>query len=240
MKTREKKRGAALWCKRAAALVLALLVIAGLALAACGFREYKDALAREPLSEKVQEIRAGADYTPLDQLPPLYLDAVVAAEDKRFWTHGGVDLIALGRALAADVAALEFAQGGSTITQQLAKNLYFSSEKSLVRKVAEAMMALHIEQALDKRAILELYVNSIYFGDGCYGIRAASLGYYGVEPRQLNAAQCTMLAGLPNAPSVYSLGGDAAQKRQEYVVRQLVRGGYVTEDEAEAILAQAE
>lgn len=117
-----------------------------------------------------------------DELPRLYRDAVVAVEDHRFYSHGGVDFIALCRALWNDVCAGAFVEGGSTITQQLAKNLYFTQEKVLTRKAAEAFMAWAIEKQYTKDEILELYVNSIYFGSGYYNVRQASEGYFGKAP----------------------------------------------------------
>ena len=120
-------------------------------------------------------------------------------------------------------------EGGSTITQQLARNLYFTQEKKLTRKAAEMFMALKIEREYTKDEILELYINTIYFGDGYYGIREASLGYYGKEPRELNFYECTMLAGLPNAPSAYALSShpELAEQRRQTVIGQMEKYGYL-------------
>ena len=129
-------------------------------------------------------------------------------------------------------------EGGSTITQQLAKNLYFTQERSFIRKAAEMFMAFRLEQTYTKDEILELYVNSIYFGDGYYCVRDASEGYFGKEPGEMTDYESTLLAGIPNAPSVYSLTAnpDLAEQRQQYVLRQMEKYGYLDAQEANAIL----
>ena len=162
-------------------LLLALCLSAGLYVGLKGYGMYREALEQKPLAEMAEQVRAQPDFTPLDELPRLYRDAVVAVEDHRFYSHGGVDFIALCRALWNDVCAGAFVEGGSTITQQLAKNLYFTQEKVLTRKAAEAFMAWAIEKQYTKDEILELYVNSIYFGSGYYNVRQASEGYFGKE-----------------------------------------------------------
>ena len=125
-------------------LLLALCLSAGLYVGLKGYGMYREALEQKPLAEMAEQVRAQPDFTPLDELPRLYRDAVVAVEDHRFYSHGGVDFIALCRALWNDVCAGAFVEGGSTITQQLAKNLYFTQEKVLTRKAAEALSLIHI------------------------------------------------------------------------------------------------
>ena len=120
------------------------------------------------IDQKAEEIKASPSYTPLKELPDIYLNAVVAVEDKRFYKHPGIDAIAIGRAIKNNIHARQLIEGGSTITQQLAKNMYFTQERSLIRKVAEGFMAIALERKFSKDEILELYVNSIYFGDGYY------------------------------------------------------------------------
>ena len=218
-------------------LLLALCLSAGLYVGLKGYGMYREALEQKPLAEMAEQVRAQPDFTPLDELPRLYRDAVVAVEDHRFYSHGGVDFIALCRALWNDVCAGAFVEGGSTITQQLAKNLYFTQEKRLTRKVAEMFMAFHIEANYTKEEIFELYVNSIYFGSGCYDVASASQAYFGVEPSQMDANQCTLLAGIPNAPSVYDLNvnPDLATQRQRQVLTLMVEHQYLTADQASAI-----
>lgn len=218
-------------------LVLALCLCAVLALAFLGWQMYTQALEEMPLDQKVRQVRAQESYTTFEELPDTYVQAVIAAEDHRFYQHSGIDVIAIGRALWNDLKAMSFVEGGSTITQQLAKNLYFTQEKRLTRKMAEMFMAFHIEANYTKEEIFELYVNSIYFGSGCYDVASASQAYFGVEPSQMDANQCTLLAGIPNAPSVYDLNvnPDLATQRQRQVLTLMVEHQYLTADQASAI-----
>lgn len=206
-----------------------------------GYERYQKALETVSLEDKVAEIRSNPSYTPVSDLPQIYLDAVVAVEDKRFYTHPGIDIISIGRAIKNDIQAREMIEGGSTITQQLAKNMYFNQERSITRKAAEAFMALKLERDYSKREILELYVNSIYFGDTYYCIADASQGYFGKEPRDMNAYESTMLAGIPNAPSAYSpdVNPDLAHQRQQKVIQSMVRLKYMTQEEADQITEMA-
>lgn len=221
--------------------LLLLLIVSG-SVAWQGHRMYAGALKEMPLEEKIEEIREQPDYTPLSRLPKTYQNAVVAAEDHRFYQHPGIDVIAIGRAMKNNILAGSLREGGSTITQQLAKNLYFTQEKKFTRKAAEVFMALKLEKEYTKEEILELYVNTIYFGDGYYGIKAASEGYFGKDPSLLNDYECTMLAGLPNAPSAYALTEHAelAEQRQGAVLRQMVKYGYLSQQEAEKIQEEKE
>lgn len=222
-------------------LLLALLLVcicgSGI-LVFLGYQMYTQALEETPLDQRVAQVRAQEDYTAFDSLPETYRNAVIAAEDHRFYEHGGVDPIAIGRALWNDLRTLSFEEGGSTITQQLAKNLYFTQEKELTRKIAEVFMAWDLESHYGKDDIFELYVNSIYFGSGCYTVKAASLSYFGKEPGEMTDYESTLLAGIPNAPSVYDLteNPDLAEQRQRQVVSLMVEHEYLTQQEAAAIL----
>lgn len=220
-------------------IVLTLAAALGAFYSVEGYSMYREALEAYPLEMMAADIRADAEYIELDRLPQRYLDAVIACEDHRFYQHAGVDLLAIGRALWHDVQALEFVEGGSTITQQLAKNQYFTLEKLIPRKVADALMALEMERRFSKDEILELYVNSIYFGEVYYGIGEASRGYFQKETEQLNDYECTMLAGIPNAPSAYTLteNPELAHRRQRAVVALMIKRGYLSPMEAEAIAA---
>lgn len=223
-------------------LAMVLFVIcAGLCLAVGvkGYRMYKGALAQTSLADKVDSIRAREDYTTFEELPPIYVEAVLSVEDHRFYSHPGIDPIAIGRAAFNDLKAMAFVEGGSTVTQQLAKNLYFSQEKELTRKVAEVFMAFNLEKNYSKEEILELYVNSIYFGNGYYSVAEASEGYFGKAPSEMTEYESTLLAGIPNAPSVYALTAnpDLAAQRQRQVVDRMVTCGYYTEVQAQETLA---
>lgn len=218
-------------------LVLAAAVAVCCLVGAGGYRMYRAALAQQSLQDRVAGIRAQPGYTPLDQLPQLYLDAVVAVEDRRFYQHAGIDPIAIVRAAVHDLSTGTLDQGGSTITQQVAKNLFFTQEKEFTRKIAEVFMSFALERHYTKGEILELYVNTIYFGDGYYGVTEACAGYFGKIPAEITPYEATLLAGIPNAPSVYSLSAnpDLADQRQDYVVRQMVKYGYLTDQEAAAL-----
>lgn len=221
-------------------LFFLLIVMAIACLAGLGYMDYKDAVDQTTVEEKMQSIQSHEDYVSLQELPELYIKAVVAVEDHDFYKHPGIDIEAIGRAIFNNIKAMSFVEGGSTITQQLAKNEFFTQDKNFVRKFAEIFMAFDIESKYSKDEILEFYVNSIYFGEGYYGIYAASLGYFGMEPKDLNEAQCILLAGIPNAPSVYSLQVNPllAKQRAKQVLRQMVKYSFLSEEKAQNIATQ--
>jgi len=206
-----------------------------------GYAMYRKALSQTPVEQVISQIQNGENYVTLDKLPKLYTDSVVAVEDRRFYSHVGVDLISITRAVITDIREMELVEGGSTITQQIAKNLFFTQSRKLERKIAESFMAIRLECMYDKDEILEIYVNCIYFGSGYYSIREASLGYFGKEPELLTDYESTMLAGLPNAPSVYSLDNnpELASERQRQVIDKLVKYNYLTKQEGERIFQNA-
>ena len=195
-------------------LIVAAGILCGSVVAVLGYLMYRDALKEQNLEDKVAEVQADPSYTPLADLPEIYLDAVVAVEDHRFEQHCGVDIIAIARAAWNNIKSWSLREGGSTITQQLAKNLYFTQERSFIRKAAEVFMAFRLEQTYSKDEILELYVNSIYFGSGYYNVRQASEGYFGKAPAQMTPYECTLLAGVPNAPSAYDPAQNPGLARQ--------------------------
>ena len=203
-----------------------------------GYKIYGDAINEMSLEEKVAEIKSKENYTTLKELPEIYKKAVISVEDHRFYYHNGVDLISITRAIINDLKAMAFVEGGSTITQQLAKNTYFTQEKKLTRKIAEVFMALEYESNYSKDDILELYLNTSYFGEGCYTIKDASRVYFGKEPIRMTDSEATMLAGIPNAPSVYAptKNPDLAKQRQRQVLDKMVEYGDVTLERAEEIL----
>lgn len=203
-----------------------------------GYKMYRAAEARTPLAETVEEIRGDEHFTQYSDLPDFYVDAVISVEDHRFKTHWGIDLIAVCRAAWTDIRTLSFQEGGSTITQQLAKNLLFTQDKAMERKVAEVFAAFDIEEKYTKEEIFELYVNTAYFGNGYYGIYDAAEGYYGKEPSELTDYEAAMLAGVPNAPSVYSPAVDPelASQRVVQVLQSMVRHKMLTQEEADEII----
>ncbi|MGM9922662.1 MAG: transglycosylase domain-containing protein [Bacillus sp. (in: firmicutes)] len=188
-----------------------------------GYGKYKLATNELPLTERVEAITAKDSFVPLNQINPEFLQAIVAIEDHRFYEHGPIDFIALVRATVVNGLKGEIVQGGSTLTQQVAKNLYFTNEQSFIRKVAELFVAYHLEKTYTKDDILELYVNIIYYGDGNYGIKAASENYFGKQPKDLTYDEATLLAGLPQAPSAYALSShyEQAKRRQQEVINAL-------------------
>ena len=223
--------------KRLFLLTVVVIVIAGCALAGSGYKMYRDALNHQRLESQVADVQSNLSYTTLSEMAELYLDSVVAVEDQRFEQHFGIDLIAIGRAAWNNLTSWSLREGGSTITQQLAKNMYFTQEKSFIRKIAEMFMAFRLESSYTKDEILELYVNSIYFGDGYYCVRDASKGYFGKDPIDMTDYESTLLAGIPNAPSVYSLTAnpDLAEQRQQYIIQQIVKYGYISEGEGKKL-----
>lgn len=210
-------------------LVFTGALCAGGFLALKGYNCYKKALEEKSLENMALEIRSIEHFTPIGELPEIYKNAVISTEDKRFYDHNGIDLTAIARAIYHDIKAGSFVEGGSTITQQLAKNQYFSQEKDIVRKIAEIFVAFDIEKTFSKDEILELYVNSIYFGDGYYCIADACMGYFDKLPSQMNDNEATLLAGIPNAPSVYSptVNPQLSRARQQQVIRQMINCGYL-------------
>jgi len=164
------------------------------------------------------------------EVPAQLKNAIIAAEDERFYEHPGIDYVGVLRAAYANLAAGGRRQGASTITMQVARNFFLSSEKTLTRKLYEALLAFKIEHSLSKQQILELYVNQIYLGQRAYGFGAASQIYFGKSLNQLSLAECALLAGLPKAPSLYNpvANPQRAKQRQQYVLRRMNELGYIT------------
>ena len=241
MKKKRKKRHCVIKAIFRLLIVLVCLVLGvGAFFGVKGYEMYQDAIAERTLDERVEDIRNTENFTIYSELPQFYIDATISVEDHRFADHCGIDLIAIGRAAWTDIRAMSFVEGGSTITQQLVKNLLFTQDKKIERKAAEVFAALEMESKYSKEEIFELYANTAYFGSGYYGIYQASIGYFGKEPSALTDYECALLAGIPNAPSVYSpmVNSELAQQRQQYVIRQLVKYGYLSESEGEIILSQ--
>ena len=220
-------------------IILIILIIVGTIIYQ-GHNMYKDALDRVPMDKQIEYIKNKENYTKLEEMPKMYKEAVVAVEDRRFYKHCGIDIISIGRAIWVDITSLELKEGGSTITQQLAKNSYFTQSRSPIRKVAEMFMAIDYEKQCSKEEILEMYLNTSYFGDGCYTVKKASNHYFDKDPIEMNDYESTMLAGIPNAPSVYAptKNLDLAQQRQKQVIDKLVKYKYIEKEEENEILKQ--
>ena len=176
----------------------------------------------------------------IHEVPDALKKAIIAAEDERFYEHAGIDYLGVLRAAYANLVAGDRRQGASTITMQVARNFFLSSEKTLTRKLYEALLAFKIEHSLSKEQILELYVNQIYLGQRAYGFGAASQIYYGKALDQLTLAETAMLAGLPKAPSLYNpvANPQRAKQRQQYVLRRMAELSYISaEQHDEAVKA---
>ena len=218
-------------------ILIVFVIVAGVQIKG-GYDKYQQALADRPLDEVIEELQSKDNYTQYKDVPEIYYKALVAVEDRRFYKHNGFDVIGSVRAVYNDIKAWELLEGGSTISQQLAKNLYFPQDNTLQRKIAEIFMAMKIERDYEKDDVLEFYVNGIYYGSGYYSIYDASKGYFDKEPKDMTDYECTLLVGIPNAPSIYSLDvrPDLAKQRQEKVIECMVDVEYISEDEGNNIL----
>jgi penicillin-binding protein 1A len=169
------------------------------------------------------------------QIPQYMKDALVATEDKSFYEHPGISIKAIIRALIADILRRQIVQGGSTITQQYVKNVYLTNEKTLTRKFNEAVVAYQLEKNFSKDKILEMYLNTIYFGQGAYGIQVAAQTYFGVDAKDMNLAQCALLAALPKSPNEYNpfINMQKAFERRNFVLGEMLEANYITQEDYE-------
>ena len=218
-------------------IVIILLISIASIVALSGYAYYSSKLKEKPLVTRVQEITNKEHFVKFSDMSTYYRNAVISVEDHRYYDHGPVDFIAIGRALFTNVKNGKLQEGGSTITQQVAKNVVFSQDFSFERKLGEAFAAFDIEKSFTKSDILEIYVNTCYFGDGYYGIYDASYGYYKKSPKDLTLSEASMLAGIPNAPSVYSpnVNPTLAKQRQKYVLNKMVKYGYISKSDTNNI-----
>lgn len=204
-----------------------------------GYSLYKEAINEMSIEDKINEIKSEvSEYIKYNELPENYINAVIAVEDRRFFSHNGVDAISITRAIVKDIQTMSLAEGGSTITQQLAKNVYFTQRKEFTRKIAEIFMAFEFEKECSKEEIFELYVNTIYFGDGYYCVYDAAQGYFDKLPKEMNLYESTLLAGIPNAPSVYSpnVNPELSKQRQAQVLYKMLKYNFISEEQANKIL----
>lgn len=197
-------------------------------LVTCGYLEYRQVLKQMPLEMKIAEIQKDEHYIEIEEISQYLKDATVSTEDKRFYEHDGIDPIAYGRILYVLVTSGQLSGGGSTITQQLAKNMYFTFQPSIIRKFAELFMTVRIESTIEKDEILELYLNIINYGDNNMGIYDASMNYFNKLPSELNFDEATLLAGIPQSPANYQLSNheEEARIRQKAVINTLIENEY--------------
>lgn len=171
---------------------------------------------------------------PINNISPYVQEAIVANEDTRFYSHFGIDPIGIIRAMAVNIRAGGLVEGGKTITQQLAKNMFLTQERTITRKIKEALLAIIIDYKFSKQEILQAYLNQVYFGEGAYGIEGAAQMYFGKHAKDLTLAEGALLAGLPRGPNIYSPYVDikAALARRELVLAGMVKEGFITEQDA--------
>ena len=175
---------------------------------------------------------------PIREIPDNLIKAVIAVEDSRFYRHFGLDVKGIMRALWRDITSMRVVEGGSTLTQQLSKVLFLTPEKTLIRKIKEAFLAINIERRYSKDEILSLYLNQIYLGEGAYGVEAAARTYFGKHAQELTLAECALIAGLPRSPNLYSPINypDRARLRMGVVLDRLIAEGYITQSEYDEAL----
>jgi len=182
------------------------------------------------------------ELVPMEKVPEVLRDAIIAAEDANFYQHEGLDFYGIIRAMIKNIRAGGIVQGGSTITQQVVKSLLLTPERSIQRKIKEAILAYRLERSLSKEEILYLYLNQIYFGHGAYGVQVAAQNYFGHDVSEVDLAEAALLAGLPRAPSRYSPARkgntELARERQEYVLRQMLGEEMVSQEEVDRALAR--
>ena len=183
-----------------------------------------------------EKLKTLPHYVTLNEMPQLLRQAVISVEDTRFYTHKGFDIFGIARAVLVNVEAGEIQEGASTITQQTVKNLFLTSDQTFTRKAEELVLSMNMERDFDKDKILEIYLNVIYFGSNFYGIHDAAQGYFGKNVEDLTLGECAMLAGLPNAPSLYSPYVDfhLAKQRQLVVIDAMEKQGVISTREAES------
>lgn len=222
-------------------IIVLLVAFAGLVIAN-GYSKYLEALKQLPLEEMTEQVESKENFCPISEIPQMYIKAVIAVEDRRFYQHSGIDVIGIARAVITDIKTMSLSEGGSTISQQLAKNLYFPQDNTPDRKIAEMFMASRLEKEFSKEKILELYFNCIYYGSGYYCIYDAAMGYFNKKPVDMNGYESTLLAGIPNAPSVYSpkVNPELSHERQEKVLSSMIDCGYIDQAQKESIVQQRE
>lgn len=198
--------------------ILAFLLIFVLLVVLSGYVKYRNAIKSVNLQDKIKDIKSDKSYVISENMTKDFKSAVVAIEDHRFYNHLGIDVVATSHAVFVNIFSGSFDYGASGITQQVGRMLYFSQERSSIRKIAELFVAFNLEKNYSKDEILELYVNMAYYGEGYYGIGEASEGFFEKKPNKLTKDESAYLAGLPNAPSIYSTNDKLGQERKQQVL----------------------
>lgn len=226
--------------KRLLVVMLFVMIAYAGRLTIIGYINYNRVIDEIGLESTIENIQGREDYVSVDEVPKTLLNAIVSTEDKRFYSHHGIDYVSLTRAAMTNIRYMSFKTGGSTITQQLAKNLFLSFDKTMERKVTEFFLARKIESLYSKDEIIALYINVINYGDGCFGIARASMHYFEKEPIELTDSEAILLAGLPQSPVNLSLTKyyDNAVIRSEIVIQSMVNNQYLKEKEAVYIISE--
>lgn len=217
--------------------ILLVLVIVSSTILYSKYVEYRKKFNDNSIKEKIEKIKTEIMYEKLENIDKKYITAVLEAEDHRFYNHGAIDIISIFRAAKINLKQKKLIEGGSSITQQVAKNVFLTQETSFERKITEIFLAMDIERIYKKDDILEIYVNTSYFGSGYYCIKEASFGYFGKSPKSLSKLEAIFLAGVPNAPSVYDprVNEELAEARKKQVIYKMLRRNKLTEEEAEQL-----
>lgn len=206
-----------------------------------GYKLYRQSIEQVSIRQAVEPIMQDNSFVPYEELSQDFVHGVVAVEDQRYFKRYGFDWIALCRALLNNLEAGAFVEGGSTISQQIGKNLYYERvPRGITHKVAEVFLMYDLERTYTKEELLAVYVNMNYYGDGYFGIQQAAEGYYGQTPSSLTLAQAAMLAGIPNAPAAYQLstGYDKALKRMAKVLKRMEQEHFITHAQREQALQE--
>ena len=204
------------------------------------YQEFKEFRNSSEWNERLEKARDKENYANFSELPERYIDAVISVEDKRYYNHVGLDLKSIGRAIYNNFKKKDLVEGGSTITQQLAKNIFYTQDTSVSRKINEMFAAIELELEFSKEEIFEMYVNNAYYGSGYYTLKEAAKGYFNKNLDELDLNQITFLAGVPNAPSIYDPreNPDLAKQRQIQVLKKMVLNKKMTIEERKKIEKQ--
>jgi len=227
------------YLKRLIVLILFVSIVFVGRIALVGYINYSQVVHDIGLEETIESIQNKEDFISIDDVTNTLLEATVSVEDKRFYEHNGIDHISIGRAVIINIQTRSFKTGGSTITQQLAKNLFLTFDKTFERKATEYFLARKIESLYTKDEILSLYINVINYGDGCIGISDATEHYYDKTPLELKENEAVLLAGLPQSPSNYSLTKNYTKAiiRSERVIAAMINNDVINKSKGLEILA---
>lgn len=220
-------------------IVLLVGIVGGGLLIYQGHSAYETLVSEHPLQEQIEEIQKREDYISLDDISPYLIDATISVEDKNFYSHNGVDIAGVARAVLSNIFGIGDPSGGSTISQQLCKNIYvLFYDTSITRKITEAFLTYELEGTYEKDEILELYLNVINYGDGYIGIRAASQGYFGKEPKELTLDEASLLAGIPQSPNNFQLSDhlENAREKQKVVLEAMLKENKISEAQMQEVI----